>query len=193
MSRQDNWKQFAGKDQEDWPFAVGEVTGVRAWRLCDHGCLHPLHVSQTPPWTPGVNTATCVRTFNPSFAAVFGREMKRHRAPDETCACGFYAYFAAGQPSGEMAMMMGIVDEPGRGLAFGTIRGWGHTVVGTQGFRCEKAEITSLFIDPDTRWANVIRGKYPDVPLARHHDFELLSQAYWRPPVRSWFAEYHLD
>lgn len=59
-----------------------------------------------------------------------------HDTPDESCRCGFYAYFSADDSE--------VLNYFSRNMVFGTIKGYGRTLIGSRGFRCEKAEITAL-------------------------------------------------
>lgn len=51
-------------DGPDFNFAVGEIYGVRRWRLIE-GLLYPLHICPAQPWTPGVNEARCEAEIPP--------------------------------------------------------------------------------------------------------------------------------
>jgi hypothetical protein len=55
------------------------------------------------------------------------------------CTCGFYAYLRGCNDYLERA-------EGVQPLIGGVIRGWGRTVVGTRGFRTERAEILALYV-----------------------------------------------
>lgn len=85
-----------------------------------------------------------------------------HLVPDEHCKCGFYAYSGREQDQ-----------HTGLGYIAGVIKGYGRTLIGPKGFRCEKAEIVAL-LDPtkggtkDTakrrRRAELLARNYPEVP-----------------------------
>lgn len=70
-----------------------------------------------------------------------------HEAPRESCSCGFYAYT---QPehieltSCDCFACLVLSEPRVRGL----IKGYGNTLIGSKGFRCERAEIVAL-LDPD--------------------------------------------
>jgi hypothetical protein len=140
------------RDFDGFPMAVGEVYGLRVWRVDEYGRLRARHVA-APPWRPGENTATCEASVamggfvTASFGGPSGPgftvqmepapERPSHAtAPDEHCKCGFYAYT---QPLAALADSGAVV--------IGVIRGTGRTLIGTKGFRCEKAEIVAL-LDP---------------------------------------------
>lgn len=171
----------------DFDLAIGEVYGLRVWRMDDYGRLRPLHIDVAGPWRPGVNTATChaasyrlvpggmltfaqamlrgggVITFPGAAAEPEPEEPEPHDAPHEQCKCGFYGFT---HPTPETYM-------GGNGNVLGLLRGTGRTLIGAKGFRCEKAEIVALLdptgaLDPSA-WAvwqrDRLRVVYPEVPL----------------------------
>jgi hypothetical protein len=119
---------------EEAGFAAGSVTGVRWWQLLDPG-RRPgeppgpdavLHGARDV-WVPGENRAVC--------GGVFGwQEEAAHKAPVEDCGCGFWAYWkqSAASPVGGKCQVLGVVE------------GYGTTLIGELGFRCEKARILAL-------------------------------------------------
>ncbi len=102
----------------DFELSLGSVVGVRAFKIDWLGRL--VGVSQDDKvFTPEVNTAECYRC-----------QLKRLA----DCECGFYGYFS-GQDNQYM-----------RGNPVGAIiEGTGKTVIGTKGFRTEKAKLLALF------------------------------------------------
>jgi len=91
-----------------------------------------------------------------------------HDTPSEDCQCGFYAYTDSVHAEVKSQTRNGV--EP----ALGIIKGTGRTLIGTKGFRCEKAEIVG-FRDPTRGGAKTdvwrvqqlanLRRVYPDVPI----------------------------
>jgi hypothetical protein len=82
-----------------------------------------------------------------------------HEAPSENCSCGFYAY--TDPKSHEIDGYY-----PASPYVLGVIKGTGRTLVGTRGFRCEKAEIIALLDPPDDpRRKQLLENVYRDVPL----------------------------
>jgi hypothetical protein len=153
---------FSGENQ--FPFAVGEVVGVRGWRVMD-GELWPLHVT-AGPWSPGVNIARCMAQPLQScncFDCSRNPVPPLHTSPHENCKCGFYAYDPGIDGVGAALFAEGM---HGTLVIFGQVKGYGRTMVGTKGFRCEKAEITGFF-----GWTNrgpataVLSDKWRDVPI----------------------------
>lgn len=165
----------------EFDLAIGEVYGIRVWRMDSLGRLRARNTT-APAWRPGVNQAQCHRhqggllsmpslTFQ-IYGGPFGYEAHPEppkvctQPPSEGCGCGFYAYT---DPLHEEA-----AGNAGQQLVLGVIRGTGRTLVGTKGFRCEKAEILALR-DPtrggrkETPWRRDQVAKlarlYPDVPL----------------------------
>lgn len=177
--------------------ALGEIYGARAWRLDDYGRLRALHIADAPAWRPGVNVATChldaaTSWFTSSMGALMRLQHqykvdpltgaivlatapeaaplppRPHDTPSETCKCGFYAY----SDIEHTEIQLGRPRETQ--LVIGTIRGSGRTLIGTKGFRCEKAEVIAL-VDPTRggvktadwrlRQRELLARVYPDVPL----------------------------
>lgn len=159
----------------EFDFALGEVYGLRVWRIDDFGRLRALHVRSADPWRPGVNEAVCVAdqnagvwvsggyTFTVGLAySTTTNAVKSRRCtqvPNETCRCGFYAYTNTSHTELSQA---GEADH-----ILGMVRGTGRTLIGTKGFRSEKAEIVALL---DPKHLPLLRRRavldvYPDVPL----------------------------
>lgn len=171
---------FAGST---FDFAVGEVFGLRVWRMDELGRLRARHIDGAPAWTPGVNHARC---FSPGGASavlgfmrqVYGSSVVPPSAhdvpedasgtaavevPNEKCKCGFYAYTRETAESFEAGGVIGVIRRAGR------------TLIGAKGFRCQKAEIVAA-LDPSrdgrdgfadyASWQRAkLRQLYPDVPL----------------------------
>lgn len=100
----------------------------------------------TESWNPtGVTVATCVKKFNSHYVFSFD-----HQSPDWDCTCGLYAKHWP-EPEAQRAHMIG-----------GVIDAWGSTILGTTGFRAERAIIRALWVGryADTQGADIIGGKY---------------------------------
>lgn len=158
-------------------FAVGEVYGMRMWRMDQYGRLGARNWKGL--WKPGVNVAKCIQRESVSvgagsysFATGEWRYSERnsHPAPFEGCSCGFYAY-----TDPHHAETQSFTNKnTGEAVVLGIIKGTGRTLIGTQGFRCEKAEIVALR-DPTRggektepwrlRQLANLKRVYPDVPL----------------------------
>lgn len=145
-------EEFAGMG-----FAVGVTRGLRAFDVDTLGRLRG--VSYDDVWTPGENVAKCHRdrggylTFGPGgyitshalntawLSAGLGAKPavttddpeQKHDA--SKCSCGYYAYYDGSNDYGK----------PGRVSA--VIEGYGETVIGTRGFRAQKARIVALSMD----------------------------------------------
>jgi hypothetical protein len=92
------------------------------------------------------------------------RRRHPHRSPDEDCRCGFYA-FNDRRVNLEMAFFM----HAGNVVA-GSIKGYGRTLIGDAGFRCEKAVITKLMVSSymasfDPEMVRRLRRNYPGIEL----------------------------
>src|SRR5947209_4771697 len=109
---------------------VGEIVGLRTFRIDDSGLLLPLYSGGT--WYDGTNTATC--------SPPTGHHPRGpHTVPSKDCECGFYAYGTA-----EAA-------EQNRHTRYvkAVVSCWGGVVAGTKGFRAEHARIDALWVSPD--------------------------------------------
>lgn len=114
----------------DFDLAVGCVTGYRWWvlpreHLPEHAGLL-LGATGRQLWLPGDNEAFC--NFN-----------RRHWPPVEPCGCGFYAYWT------HTVRDLGLAGVQ----VMGAVEGFGHTLIGDDGFRCERARIIALHVPPD--------------------------------------------
>lgn len=91
--------------------------------------LHAYGIGMSHFWTPGVETAECVLNAATS-----------HHAPSRACRCGLYARYDAFAATPFASTVGGVID------------GFGRIVMGTSGFRAEKAVIRALwlgtYIDP---------------------------------------------
>lgn len=199
-------------DYSGFDLAIGEVYGLRLWRVDTFGRLRARNWDGAGPWKPGINEARCLAVGSPpssvdgvidptrqgrkavnvtvdrysftgdteytvtwddgtmgSYGELKFTEGKdgRHAAPSEDCKCGFYAYTDV--EHNEIDSYNESDD-----FVLGVIKGSGRTLIGTRGFRCEKAEIVALR-DPTrggkktSLWRRNLRKKvetvYPDVPL----------------------------
>lgn len=205
---------FAGID---FDLAMGEVYGLRAWKVDDYGRLRARNIDEAKPWRPGVNHAQCLAEFGPLGGILDptnkGRKVvdvgiatsmtgtdyhitwddgtkettksiefapNTHVVPNESCACGFYAYTdpkheqLGTRRAANTSPFSFVPIATQQTYVLGVIRGSGRTLIGTKGFRCEKAEIVAL--RSPTRggkkkdsWRleqeKKLRAAYPDVPL----------------------------
>lgn len=100
-------------------------------------------------WQPGVNIARCRRMEDP---------IQEHRSPCSECGCGFWAYWASYDAVwGELV---------------GVIEGYGKTLIGDKGFRCEKAKILALA----PRIASVFSRDYTGPPGAGTRYSDIANQ-----------------
>ncbi len=108
---------------------VGQVIGLRTFRIDDSGMLLPLYSDGA--WYDGGNTAAC---SPPTGSHPRGP----HQVPADDCECGFYAY-----GSTEAALQ-------NRHLRYvqAVVSCWGDVVAGTKGFRAAHARIDALWISP---------------------------------------------
>jgi len=106
---------------------VGEVVGLRTFRIDESGTLLPLHSDGR--WYDGPNTAVC---SPPTGHHPLGP----HPVPEERCECGFYAYgsAAAAAQNRNCRHVQAVVSC------------WGGIVAGTKGFRAEHARVDAIWI-----------------------------------------------
>jgi hypothetical protein len=127
---------------------VGEVVGLRTFRIDDSGTLLPLHSDGR--WYDGPNTAVCAP---PTGHHPFGP----HPVPDERCECGFYAYGSA--PAAAQNRNCRHVQA--------VVSCWGGLVAGTKGFRAEHARVDAIWISSSAPlWLRRrVASRYPSARL----------------------------
>lgn len=116
------------------PFAIGTLTGIRCWKvnravelLLPVSMVLNAQPDQTA-WRPGTNNANCYREFvQPAW-----ERPNDHRFMGVDCTCGFYAYYEECHQYRNNSTIEGVIE------------GFGRCVVGTRGFRCERAVIRAL-------------------------------------------------
>lgn len=152
------------RDCTGYELAIGAVTGLRYFTVDKLGRLRGKTFSAV--WRPGENTAAChagsevmqmTQALNRQIAAMFRSynlspvsvsdpplpsqpAMKSgHHVPVEKCGCGFWAFTDHDYKYGASEDVAGVVE------------GHGRTLIGTKGFRVEKAEIVALRV-PSKGW-----------------------------------------
>lgn len=146
--------EFDGRTRD---FAAGVVTGTRSFDVDKLG--RRVGVAFATVWRPGENVARCMQRPDP-LAFLSGREPGRlresSRPPHSLAECphGFYGYYEGSND----------YYEPGRVMA--VVEAYGETVIGTRGFRAEKARIVALHVPSDIGLGvrRVVARNYPDVP-----------------------------
>jgi hypothetical protein len=127
---------------------VGEVVGLRTFRVDDAGRLLPLY--STLSWYDGPNTATCAPPTGEQGHA-------DHAVPAVGCECGFYAYgsAAAARAQRQSRYVQAVVSC------------WGGVVAGTVGFRAQHARIDALWLHPNVpRWVRQrVGSRYPSARI----------------------------
>lgn len=182
MTAMDSPRDFGG-----FAFTMGSLVGHRIWEArAQDGTL--TGVTFRIPWTTGVNVALCHRPgcqCNDCQRIVYfqnplpppGNPSDELHMMEHKSGCGFYAYFDGFNNSFDTMLCNGK-----RGPRIdGVIEGFGKTVVGPRGFRCEKAKILALHIpskQPLLTWTlhdlgvvhERVRARYPDVPIYDSYD-----------------------
>lgn len=123
---------------------VGEVVGLRTFRVDESGLLLPLYSSLS--WYDGVNTAAC--------APPTGEHPRAdHVVPSQDCECGFYAYGTeqAARHNRHMRYVQAVVSC------------WGEVIAGTHGVRSQHARIDAIWLHPNVpSWArHRVAQRYP--------------------------------
>jgi hypothetical protein len=115
-------RQFSGVEP-----LVGEIVGLRTFRVDESGMLLPLCSNQA--WYDGINSAACTP---PTGEA----ERTDHPVASPECECGFYAYGteSAAARNRNMRYVQAVVSC------------WGSVVAGTQGVRSQHARIDALWL-----------------------------------------------
>lgn len=137
---------MTGAEFSDRPLVAGSVIGLRAFATLPDGTLVS-PVFRSYQWTEGENVASCEPdSLAPSafrlaatFARILGIAAPEHELLALRCGCGFYGYTDG---SNDM-MRTGFWMYPVAGL----IEGYGRCVVGSRGFRAEKARLVALIAD----------------------------------------------
>jgi len=143
------------------PLTIEKVFGLRAFKPTDEGTLKPVSMPATQTgflWESGENIAKCVMKVH--IPAVLG------------CKCGFWAYTdGSNEYHFNPTSVQGIIEASGR------------MVIGTKGFRAEKARIVVL-VEPDSdtiinhrieKRFNMFIRKHPDIPVVPNVDAALFE------------------
>lgn len=133
------WHVTAGLRKIDRP---GRAPSFELIQSSDVGVLTGIHYRM--PYLQGVNVSLCGR--NRAYDGWEDPEAwaPDHEAPDVSCACGTYAYLLPDAPGAAPPK-----NEYTKGADFyvqGVVEGTGHVIVGTKGFRCQKARIVALVL-----------------------------------------------
>lgn len=141
-------REFGGSEP-----IVGEILGLRTFRVDDSGLLLPLYSSGV--WYDGPNTAHCTPPTG-------HHERAPHPVPCDECECGFYAYGTAeaARQNKHMRYVQAVVSC------------WGSVVAGTQGVRAEHARIVAVWISPEAPgWLRKrVAVRYPSARLYANSD-----------------------
>ncbi|MDT4936554.1 MAG: hypothetical protein QOG80_225 [Pseudonocardiales bacterium] len=131
------------------PFAgteplVGEVVGLRTFRVDESGLLLPLYSNLA--WYDGPNTATCAPPTGE-------RPTAAHPVPDPDCECGFYAYGSVGAATHSRRSR----------YVQAVVSCWGGVIAGTQGVRAEHARIDAIWLHPNVPYwmRRRVASRYP--------------------------------
>ncbi|MFN2561732.1 MAG: hypothetical protein ABR571_10615 [Jatrophihabitans sp.] len=127
---------------------VGEILGLRTFRIDDSGTLLPLYSDGA--WYDGVNTAVC----SPPTGS---HHRGPHRVPADDCECGFYAY----------GSVDAAVQNRQTRYVQAVVSCWGDVVAGTKGVRAAHARVDALWMSPAApSWLRArVSTRYPSARL----------------------------
>jgi hypothetical protein len=127
---------------------VGEIVGLRTFRVDDSGLLLPLYSNGA--WYDGTNIATCSPPTGDHHRGP-------HPVPSDDCECGFYAYGTtdAAQQNRHTRYVQAVVSC------------WGGVVAGTQGIRAEHARIDAIWLHPEASKSvrSRVASRYPSARM----------------------------
>ena len=160
---------------------LGSVRGRRSFGVTADGRLTGLYYSQV--WRPGENRASCLHDGGVVVRLPDGRITVRAASGREIgtahglqgCTCGFYAYYRE-DPYSTSRRISGVVE------------GYGRVVLGTAGFRAEKARILALLVPGTAPGSGTVAASDPDNASApgwdagASLDAEVPTAPGWRAP-----------
>lgn len=147
------------------------IRGFRWWRFHPRGSLHsPYRVGYT--WLRGPNEACCFD--HRRFTRWRPRNLDHDRGvPEAACACGFYGVSAIEELDIGLARLNGVhvshSASSAMRLVLGIVAGHGRVLIGTHGWRAERAAVNALFVPPDANFGTALEkvGDNYGVPLYR--------------------------
>jgi hypothetical protein len=120
----------------DAAFVDGRLRGYRAWRGVSLGG-QLLSTGMSYLWRKDAHT-------EPEVASCLTYLDEVHPAPDARCRCGIYGWY---DPADER-----IPHPAASGSVFGVVQATGRVILGTHGFRAEKAQVLAVTADdPEQR------------------------------------------
>lgn len=160
MTNSNNPKHFSGMELE---LAIGSTFATRYWNFFPNQGL--MSLAETYFWNQNENRAECRAPekdfgWSPWSLKVFKGE--GHRAPEDDCTCGFYAYSVDGDDNYWLTTLAGFV---GSVRVFGVIECYGKCLIGARGLRAEKARVRALLTDHEE-----IKERFPKVSFFTDKD-----------------------
>jgi hypothetical protein len=122
-----------GGDRDDRELVAGTLRGYRSWQLAprdvplDPGVLPLASVTRPQVTWPPALSASCK-----SVEVMRGEPQATHRAPERECHCGIYAWYSPADARTFSAEVFGVVEASG------------VVMLGTRGFRAERARIAAV-------------------------------------------------
>lgn len=96
------------------------------------------------------------------------------------CTCGFYAYFDRPSFDGLDEPLLSWMDIQSDWYPYGIIEGYGKIIMGTFGFRAEKARIKALVASSVLQLRDRVAARYPTIEF-----FDSIEEAKEAYPVMS--------
>lgn len=134
---------FSGQGSREFDFAAGSVQGYRWWYLDapalslspltadEHWPVSLLHGQRSRCWEPGENEASCL------YHADHEPPVEIDAETGWKCGCGFWGYWAPPEVPHFYADALWFL---------GVVQGYGRTLIGSEGFRCQQARIVALHL-----------------------------------------------
>lgn len=137
------------KGSDDYEFAIGSVHGLRQWKLPFDSLLHTIMATDQQPCTealwpagsqPPLLAGVTGFTWPPGVVEARCKNFPDHEPPVEydparkgSCGCGFWGYWKMADQTWHDKLPV-----------FGIMEGTGRVVIGSKGFRAQKARIIAL-------------------------------------------------
>jgi hypothetical protein len=132
------------------PAAVpGSVRGYRWWRFQPGSAVLFSPYRCRVRWETEQTNAECLGTRR--WVGWRQTDVEHAKgAPEVACTCGFYGLWAmqADPPGPELLWNMHVGISGGPGLILGVVEGTGRVLLGTEGWRAQRARVAALFVSP---------------------------------------------
>jgi hypothetical protein len=161
------------------------IRGFRWWRFHPRGSLHsPYRGGYT--WRRGANEAFCFD--HRRFTRWRPRDVDHRRGvPEVACACGFYGVSAIEELDVGLARLNGVhishSASSAMRLVLGIVAGHGRVLIGTQGWRAERAAVKALFVPPDANFRVALEKVRENYGVPLYSDLRALISEWGPEPL----------